>query len=596
MIAILRVRFDTNTDPNSVWSSEQMENWMRPLIPFSLGDFWWTSSRGLYSLDHTIYPALVVTDPRPGVAKDNASQRAALKDAVIAAATEQLKPDWDDTDILMIWFAQATDTFGGGASQVTLRDGSTKQIPVTVVDALTAFDAACQELGHSYGLSHEVDADAREYASPYSVMSARTVPEFLRPSDARLPDGAILTNPNETWVGSGANRIVGPSLAAAQLFREAPFRDSPSVIQLDGSYAHKPVTHRLYALNYQLRQPPGPLPVLISLPSHKGDGRTFLVELRRAGFGYDQQVTPALVVHSLNPDGRVRYEGRAALTLADELTDWPCKAGDFALRLVHVDPAHEFVDVMVHFAAQTWFPIRGVLLAGRFRNQHELNTMSNGDMRNTLIVELSKHTNQTDYQRFDDDTLAAKGAVMVFLRECRLRNDAALSTMSSDDQRNTLIVELDGQVHVGRALQAFDDLDLVRIGLGSDLATRGQVPGRVGSWIRGVLLLGGFRTHHELNTMSADDMRNTLIVELAKHSNQTDYQRFNDTDLEGMGAVMVAMRRLGIRSDDALRNMSSDDQRNTLIVELDGQTHLGASLQGLSNIDLVKVALGIVPA
>ena len=596
MISILRVRFDTNADLSSIWSDEQMENWMKPLIPFSLGDFWWTSSRGLYSLDHVLYPPVVVKDPRPGVAKDNATQRTALKDAVIKAATDTVKPDWDNTDILMIWFAQPTDTFGGGGSQVTLRDGSTKIIPVTVVDILTAFDAACQELGHSYGLSHEIGADGRDYASPYSVMSARLVPEFLRPSDARLPDGAIVTASNETWIGMGANRIVGPSLAAAQLYREQPFRDSPSVMHLDGSYAQKSVTRRLYALNYQLRQPPGPLPVLLSFPSHAHDNRTFLVELRRDGIGYDQALTPALVIHSLNPDGRVRYEGAAPLTLTDDHTDWPCTAGDFALRLVHVDPAREFVDVMLHAGAETWFPIRGVLLAGRFSTQRELNAMSNDDMRNTLIFELTRHSQQDDYQSFDDDTLAGMGAVMVFLREGHLSDDAALSTMTADDQRNTLIFELDGQTHVGGALQGFGNLDLVQIGLGSDLATRGQVPGQVGSWIRGILLLGGFLTHHQLNGMSADDMRNTLIFELVKYSSQQDYQRFNDTELEGMGAVIVAMRVLGIRDDNTLRTMTADDQRNTLIVELDGQTHLGRRLQGLQNIDLVKVALGTVPA
>lgn len=596
MISILRARFDTNADPSSVWSDEQMQNWMNPLIPFSLAHFWRTSSRGLYSLDHVIYPPVVVTDPRPGVAKDNATQRAALKDAVIKAASETVKPDWDNTDILMIWFAQPTDTFGGGSSRVTRADGTAKDIPVTVVDTLTPFDVACQELGHSYGLSHEVDADGRDYASPYSVMSARLVPEFLRPGDTRLPDGAVMTANTEPWIGSGANRIVGPSLAAAQLHREQPFRDSPSVMHLDGSYAHKPVMRRLYALNHTLQQPPGPLPVLLSFPSHAGDRRRFLVELRRAGIGYDQAVTPALVVHSLNPDGRVRFEGAAPLTLAGDHTDWPCVAGDFAMRLVHVDAAHEFVDMMLHAGAQTWFPIRGVLLAGRFRTQHELNAMSNDDMRNTLIVELTKHSDQADYQRFDDDTLAGMGAVMVFLREGHLRDDAALGTMTADDQRNTAIVELDGQTHAGRALQGFDNLDLARISLGSDLANRGQVPGRVGSWIRGVLLLGGFRTHRELNGMSADDMRNTLIVELTKHSSQKDYQRFNDTELEGMGAVMVTMRRLGIRDDDALRTMTADDQRNTLIVELDHQVHLGARLQGLQNIDLAKVALGAVPA
>ena len=36
------------------------------------------------------------------------------------------------------------------------------------------------------------------------------------------------------------------------------------------------------------------------------------------------------------------------------------------------------------------------------------------------------------------------------------------------------------------------------------------------SLIRGVLLAGPFRTQHELGAMSAEDQRNTLIVELTK--------------------------------------------------------------------------------
>ena len=42
--------------------------------------------------------------------------------------------------------------------------------------------------------------------------------------------------------------------------------------------------------------------------------------------------------------------------------------------------------------------------------------------------------------------------------------------------------------------------------------------------------------------MSADDQRNTLIVEMTKHSNQTDYQAFNDFAFGGAGAVMVFLR------------------------------------------------------
>lgn len=220
-----------------------------------------------------------------------------------------------------------------------------------------------------------------------------------------------------------------------------------------------------------------------------------------------------------------------------------------------------------------------MLLLGGLRTQHELNAMTYEDMRNTLIVEMTKHSNQPTpwYQGQDDATLAGMGAAMVLLRHTGIRDDPALRQMSADDHRNTLIVELDAQTGQGRAVQAFPTLDLVLIALGSDRAIRGQVPGAVSSWIRGGLLVGAFRTQQELNTMSHEDMRNTLIVELTKHSNQATpaYQALNEAELEAAGEVMVLLRNLRIRDDAALCQMSADDQRNTLIVELDTQTRLG---------------------
>jgi hypothetical protein len=243
--------------------------------------------------------------------------------------------------------------------------------------------------------------------------------------------------------------------------------------------------------------------------------------------------------------------------------------------------------------------IRGVLLAGRFQTQHDLNKMSNEDQRNTLIVEMAAHSNQSiaHYQSLNDDTLAGVGAVMVFLRESRIRDDAALKTMSADDQRNTLIVEIDIQTKMGSQLQGFSNMELVRIGLGKDV--QGGVSlvfGRV-SFIRGVLLAGRFRTQHDLNKMSNEDQRNTLIVEMAAHSNQSiaHYQSLNDDTLAGVGAVMVFLRESRIRDDAALKTMSADDQRNTLIVEIDIQTHLKSRLQALRNMDLVLTGLGVDP-
>ena len=87
--------------------------------------------------------------------------------------------------------------------------------------------------------------------------------------------------------------------------------------------------------------------------------------------------------------------------------------------------------------------------------------------------------------------------------------------------------------------------DQLTSGITSYLATFGA--GLIGSPFdvdegfsaRGVLLLGGFRTQHELNAMSYEDMRNTLIVEMSEHSNQP---------------------------------VSYEDMRNTLIVEMSDPT------------------------
>ena len=238
--------------------------------------------------------------------------------------------------------------------------------------------------------------------------------------------------------------------------------------------------------------------------------------------------------------------------------------------------------------------IRGVLLAGKFRTQRELDTMSKDDQRNTLIVELSGHTNQSvpHFQSLDDATLAGTGAVLVFLREARIRTDAELKTISDDDQRNILIVELGSQTNLpGPVLQGMSNMDLVLLGLGK--AQPGDL--HQGSFVRGVLLAGKFRTQHELNGMSSEDQRNTLIVEMAGRTNQSvaHFQAMDDFTLAGAGAVYVFLREARIRTEQELKAISDDDQRNTLIVEIGAQTGMGSQLQGLSNMDLVLLGLGV---
>src|SRR5438105_157647 len=115
------------------------------------------------------------------------------------------------------------------------------------------------------------------------------------------------------------------------------------------------------------------------------------------------------------------------------------------------------------------------------------------------------------------------------------------------------------------------------------------------SLVRGVLLAGRFRTFEELNSITDEDRRNTLIVELANRTNQPvhHYQAMDDATLAGAGAVLVFLRLIGARNDEQLKTISDDDQRNLMIIALGVQTGLsGPRLQSLSNLELASEAFG----
>jgi hypothetical protein len=227
--------------------------------------------------------------------------------------------------------------------------------------------------------------------------------------------------------------------------------------------------------------------------------------------------------------------------------------------------------------------IRGVLLAGKFRTQQQLNGMGFEDQRNTLITELVGRTRDTvgQYQSLNDGALGGAGALLVYLRETGSRTDQQIKTLSADDMRNIVIVEVGAQTGRGRDLQALSNRQLIQLVLGRN------------SYIRGVMLVGKFRTQQQLNGMSPDGQRNTLITELVGRTKDTVgyYQSLNDADLAGAGALLVYLRGTGSRTDQQIRTMSADDMRNTVIVEVAAQTRRGRDLQALSNIDLVTLVL-----
>ena len=66
------------------------------------------------------------------------------------------------------------------------------------------------------------------------------------------------------------------------------------------------------------------------------------------------------------------------------------------------------------------------------------------------------------------------------------------------------------------------------------------------SIIRGMLLLGKMRARTELDAMSGDDHRNTLITEVAGRTRDGIgfYQRLSDSELAGIGAVLSFLLKL----------------------------------------------------
>lgn len=109
--------------------------------------------------------------------------------------------------------------------------------------------------------------------------------------------------------------------------------------------------------------------------------------------------------------------------------------------------------------------IGDLLVMGKFRSQGQLDGMSDGDRRNTLITELANRTKDavSYYQSLNNADLTGAGALLVFLRERPSRTDQELKTMSVNDMRNTAIVEVNKRMGRSiRDLQALSSMDVVK--------------------------------------------------------------------------------------------------------------------------------------
>lgn len=111
----------------------------------------------------------------------------------------------------------------------------------------------------------------------------------------------------------------------------------------------------------------------------------------------------------------------------------------------------------------------GVLVAGGWRSDADLSSMSPDDQRNTVITELAGRTLDLGpvLQGFTDRELIGKAANYIFLLKAGIRSEMDMRAMKTDDVRNTIIVE--NHNHTGLpvpTLQGLEDIALAEMALG----------------------------------------------------------------------------------------------------------------------------------
>ena len=125
-----------------------------------------------------------------------------------------------------------------------------------------------------------------------------------------------------------------------------------------------------------------------------------------------------------------------------------------------------------------------------------------------------------------------------------------------------------------------------------------NVPSQIDLSVRGILLAGKWRTADDLDTMSSEDKRNTLITELGGHSNQDGpyFWGMDDAALAQKGAVVVFLLTTGLRDRKWLQAHSCAEHRAAVVQLIhNARDEPHKTLEGLSEGELVRWGFVIKP-
>jgi hypothetical protein len=173
------------------------------------------------------------------------------------------------------------------------------------------------------------------------------------------------------------------------------------------------------------------------------------------------------------------------------------------------------------------------------------------------------------------------------LSECLVdmcwRTAPEVEAMSEDDQRNTVIVELNKK--------GLGSISHLQGWTNAQLAQAADTPTRLDE----CLITNGWKSAEQMEGWSGDDQRNTVIVELnnAGFGSISYLQGNSNGDLVKQCARYVKLGHVLVsnswRSLDDIRSMSIEDRRNTVITELNNKG-LGSvsQLQGMGMDELAS--------
>jgi hypothetical protein len=377
MIAAIRARF-TPTPAVLVWNDTVFNNWLNAAIPFSLAHFWTKTSFNQVDLRYKLFPPIVLDDPRLQMTAEErkipGKDREYLVNGVSGKVSDEFKPDWGEFDSMLIWFAQATDLFGGGSYPVTLGyvagggglfdwlfgppDPPKKYLPVAVCDILSSFDQVAQEVGHSFGMKHPLDTAGIDYGDPYDSMASITyggrASSFIRMGNPQLPVGIVSG-------GIDPQTVIGPLVSAANLYISPigrKLKDSGLFFELPQSFLTGASSFTLSALDFATDQWPAVVqPILAVVPPTSPGGEKYFLELRRNA-GYDAGLNPpgnvsnappvGIVIHAYNSiRDRVVYIDTLPLTDNAGDKDYHVFGGaSFAFRITSINQGFKSVTIL----------------------------------------------------------------------------------------------------------------------------------------------------------------------------------------------------------------------------------------------------------